>query len=122
MAGVTNLFVKIRHWEEKAIGSDGLELSSGDPKTHPNVAEGARDQNKVPVELTDHFVCVGGVNLITLLRLSRNALMDQAERWLGANSVVDERCVYSSCFLLTLIHTTFFLQMGMYHFWAETCA
>jgi len=97
MAGVVNLFVKMRHWEEKAISSDELELSSGDPKTHPNVAEGAKDQNKVPVEQTDHFVCTGGVNLITLLRITRNALMDDAKRWLGANSVVDERweCIIS---------------------------
>jgi hypothetical protein len=97
MAGVANLFTKMRRLEDRSIHTDELELSSGDPKTHPNVAESAKDQNKIPVEQTDHFVCAGGVNLSTLLRITRIALMENAERELGANSVVDEQCVYSSC-------------------------
>lgn len=99
MAGVANLLVKIRrNSEDHAISTaDELELTSGDPKTHPNVAEGAKGQNKISVEQTDHFVCVGGVNLITLLRLTRISLMEHAERQLGANSVVDEQweCIVS---------------------------
>jgi hypothetical protein len=102
MAGVANLFTKMRRFEDRAISTDELELSSGDPKTHPNVAESAKDQNKIPVEKTDHFVCAGGVNLSTLLRITRIALMEHVERELGANSVVDEQCVYSTCFLLLL--------------------
>ena len=98
MAGVANLFTKMRRFEDKSINKDEMELSSGDPKTHPNVAESARDQNKIPVEQSDHFVCAGGVNLSTLLRITRIALMENVERELGANSVVDEQCVYSSCF------------------------
>lgn len=97
MAGVANLFTKMRRFEDKSINTDELELSSGDPKTHPNVAESAKDQNKIPVEQTDNFVCSGGVNLSTLLRITRISLMEHAERELGANSVVDERCVYSTC-------------------------
>lgn len=97
MAGVANLFTKMRRLEDKSISTDDLEFSSGDPKTHPNVAESARDQNKIPVVQTDHFVCAGGVNLTTLLRISRTSLMEHAERELGANSVVDEQCVYSTC-------------------------
>ena len=98
MAGVANLFTKMRRFEDRSINTDELELSSGDPKTHPNVAESAKDYNKIPVEQTDHFVCSGGVNLSTLLRITRISLMDHAERELGANSVVDEQCVYSTCF------------------------
>ena len=97
MAGVANLFTKMRRFEDKSINMDDLELSSGDPKTHPDVAESAKDQNKIPVEQTDHFVCAGGVNLSTLLRITRISLMEHAERELGANSVVDEQCVYSTC-------------------------
>jgi len=93
LSGVTNLFVKMRGMEEKAISTDELELTSGDPKTHPNVAEGAKDQDKIPVEQTDHFVCSGGVNLPMLLRITRVALMEHIERQLGANSVVNEQCV-----------------------------
>lgn len=91
MAGVANLFTKMRRFEDRSINTDELELSSGDPKTHPNVAESAKDQNKIPVEQTDHFVCAGGVNLSTLLRISRISLMEHVERELGANSVVDEQ-------------------------------
>lgn len=91
MAGVANLFTKMRRFEDRSISTDELELSSGDPKTHPNVAESAKDQNKIPVEQTDNFVCAGGVNISTLLRLTRIALMEHAERELGANSVVDEQ-------------------------------
>jgi hypothetical protein len=98
MAGVANLFTRMRRFEDRSINTDEFELSSGDPKTHPNVAESAKDQNKIPVEQTDHFVCAGGVNLSTLLRITRIALMEHVERELGANSVVDEQCVYSTCF------------------------
>jgi len=91
MAGVANLFTKMRRFEDKSINTDDLEFSSGDPKTHPNVAESAKDQNKIPVEQTEHFVCTGGVNLSTLLRITRISLMKNAERALGANSVVDEQ-------------------------------
>lgn len=93
MAGIAKLFIKIRRFEDKALNTnntDELELTSGDPKTHPNVAESSKDQNKIPVEQNDYFVCVGGVNLITLLRITRITLMEQVERALGANSVVDE--------------------------------
>jgi len=92
MAGVAaNLFAKMRRSEDKTVNTDDLEFSSGDPKSHPNVAESAKNQNKVPVEQTDHFVCAGGVNISTLLRITRIALMENAERELGANSVVDEQ-------------------------------
>ena len=107
MGGVANLFTKMRHLEDKSINTDDLELSSGDPKTHPNVAESAKDENKIPVEQTDHFVCTGGVNLSTLLRITRIALMEHAERELGANSVVDEQCVYSAC--LFSFYSNFFV-------------
>jgi len=91
LAGVANLFTKIRRFEDRSINTDELELSSGDPKTHPNVAESAKDQNKIQVEQKEHFVCAGGVNLSTLLRITRISLMENAERELGANSVVDEQ-------------------------------
>jgi hypothetical protein len=105
-AGIANLFIKKRHFEDKAITNE-LELSSGDPKTHPNIAESVKDQNKIPVEQTDFFVCAGGVNLSTLLRITRISLMEHAERELGANSVVDEQCVYPMCPFAPFIHCPF---------------
>lgn len=126
MAGIASLFIKIRRFEDKAISTHELELSSGDPKTHPDVAEGARDQNKVPVEQTDLFVCAGGVNLTTLLRITRISLMERAERALGANSMVDEQCVYSMCHSLPLLFTVPFFfcypQMGVYYLRTKACA
>ena len=76
-----------------------MELTSGDPKTHPNIAEGARNNGRVLVEQRDQFVCAGGVNLITLLRITRVSLMEHVERELGANSVVDEQYVYFLVFV-----------------------
>ena len=124
MAGVANLFTRMRRFEDRSINTDDLELNSGDPKTHPNVAESAKDQNKIPVEQTDHFICAGGVNLSMLLRITRIALMENVERELGANSVVDERCVHSTCFYSFYSFTYLFCstQMGMHHFRTETCA
>jgi hypothetical protein len=114
MAGIASLFINIRRFEDKAISTNELELSSGDPKTHPNVAEGARDQNKIPVEQTDLFVCAGGVNLTTLLRITRISLMERAERALGANSMVDEQCVYFNVGPLgpLFIHCPFFFLLS----------
>lgn len=112
MAGIANLFIRIRRFEDKALTTDEWVLSSGYPKTHPNVAEGAQDQNKIPVEQSECFVCSGGVNLITLLRITRMALMDHAERALGANSVVDEQCVKFFLLLLLLLLTiSFFVTL-----------
>lgn len=112
MAGVADLFVKIRRWEDRAISTDELELTSGDPKTHPNVAEGAKEYDKILVEQTDYFICVGGVNLPTLLRITRIALMEHVKRELGANSVIDEQCVFFHIvFPLLLLSIVFFIML-----------
>ena len=94
---IANIFIN-----NSTIGTNNVQLTSGDPKTHPNVAEGAQDKDKIPVEHTDRFVCAGGVNITTLLRITRIALMDHAERRLGANSVVNEQCVFSKIFIIIL--------------------
>lgn len=44
---------------------------------------------------TDVYTCIGGVNILVLLRATRSALMERAET-LGANVLVDESYVTPS--------------------------
>jgi hypothetical protein len=43
----------------------------------------------LPVEYTDRFECVGGVNSVTVLRATRNTLLETVGD-LGWNALVDE--------------------------------
>jgi hypothetical protein len=43
----------------------------------------------LPVEYTDRFECEGGVNAVTLLRATRNTLLETVGE-LGWNALVDE--------------------------------
>ncbi|KAF8903361.1 hypothetical protein CPB84DRAFT_1641077, partial [Gymnopilus junonius] len=92
MAGVANLFIRLRRLEQTTIGKQKHNvLSSGDEsQTQPGLEEGSRGVEKVEVEYHDHFICVGGVNVATLLRVARAALLQQVEA-LGANALVDEQ-------------------------------
>lgn len=64
-------------------------LTSGEPKTQPGVAEGCKGKEILSVEYIDHFMCAGGVNVPTLLRASRTALLERIDA-LGANALLDE--------------------------------
>lgn len=50
----------------------------------------------MPVEYTDRFECVGGVNVTTLLRATRTTLLETVMK-LGANALIDEQwdCIIS---------------------------
>ncbi|PPQ67212.1 hypothetical protein CVT26_007285 [Gymnopilus dilepis] len=90
MAGVANLLIRLRRLEETTIGKQKHNtLSSGEPQTQPGLEEGSKGVEKVAVEYHDHFTCVGGVNVATLLRVARAALLQRVEA-LGANALVDE--------------------------------
>lgn len=79
---------------KEQVKAHHVESTSGDsPQSHPGLAEAASPK-KEPLELTEVFVCIGGVNLTTLLRATRGALMETAEA-LGANALVEEQCVFS---------------------------
>jgi hypothetical protein len=67
-------------------------MSSGEPQTHPGLAEACENQEQAAVELTDNFVCAGGVNVTTLLRATRMSLLEHVEP-LGANALLEEQCV-----------------------------
>ncbi|KAF4618695.1 hypothetical protein D9613_010140 [Agrocybe pediades] len=97
IAGVANLFIRMRRFEESAIGKQGhIQITSGEPKTHPGIAEGSKGQESISVEFVDHFVCVGGVNLAILLRACRAALLQRVSPT-GANALLDEQweCIVS---------------------------
>lgn len=90
-AGVANLFVRLRRLENRASRNKNVTvLTSGAPKTHVGIEDGAANQEKLAVEFTDHFVCSGGVNVATLLRASRAELMERVGE-IGANALLDEQ-------------------------------
>lgn len=87
---VTNALVKLRRSTSKA---EIIDFTSGEPKTHSSLqGEGATSSRKVPVEQNDLFSCMGAVDVPKLLRGSRASLLERAE-FIGANVLVDERCV-----------------------------
>lgn len=87
---VTNALVKLRRSTSKA---EIIDFTSGEPKTHSSLqGEGATSSRKVPVEQNDLFSCMGAVDVPKLLRGSRASLLERAE-FMGANVLVDERCV-----------------------------
>jgi hypothetical protein len=67
-----------------------IESSSGTLQSHPDVAPEPDSSKLGPFKNTDTFVCAGGVNATTLLRATRNVVMEEAESW-GANALVDEQ-------------------------------
>ena len=80
----------IFHRDGKANKPHHLYSSSGDqPITHPGMKESALLCPALPVEYTDRFECVGGVNAVTLLRATRNTLLETVGD-LGWNALVDE--------------------------------
>ncbi|KDR80038.1 hypothetical protein GALMADRAFT_208257 [Galerina marginata CBS 339.88] len=91
MAGVANLFIRMRRLEESTVGKqDHTVISSGEPRTQPGVKEGCNTRDQVSVEWIDNFTCVGGVNVATLLRASRTALLERVFT-LGANALLNEQ-------------------------------
>ena len=110
IAGVANLFIRIRRFEDTALNNPNYEvMSSGEPKTHPGLAEACENQDQAAVELTDNFVCAGGVNVTTLLRATRMSLLERVEP-LGANALLEEQCVpFSLCLIIRLLRSPFFL-------------
>ncbi|KAJ6595886.1 hypothetical protein DFH09DRAFT_905582 [Mycena vulgaris] len=64
--------------------------SGEDPQSHPAVLEAVTSPNREPLHRTDTFLCQGAVNVLQLLRATRNTLMEDAE-FLSANALVDEQ-------------------------------
>ncbi|KAF9010023.1 hypothetical protein BDQ17DRAFT_1235029 [Cyathus striatus] len=95
VAGVANIFIKMRRLEKRANKPNHIVSSSGEPLSHPDLKEGACER-KVPMEVVDNFFCVGGVNVATLLRATRNTLLEQADL-MGANALVDEQWTTTVC-------------------------
>jgi hypothetical protein len=89
---VANAFVKLRRSTSKA---ESIDSTSGEPQTHPLLqGEGATSKRKVPLVQCDLFFCRDAVDVPKLLRGSRASLLERAEN-IGANVLVDERCVES---------------------------
>lgn len=82
----------MRRFEDAALSANHEVMSSGEPHTHPGLAEACENQEQAVVELTENFVCAGGVNVMTLLRATRMSLLEHVEH-LGANALLEEQCV-----------------------------
>jgi hypothetical protein len=68
-----------------------VSSSGEDAISHPGVKESAAPGiQAMPVEYTDRFECVGGVNVTTLLRATRTTLLETVIK-LGANALIDEQ-------------------------------
>ena len=103
-SGVADLFIRMRRFEDAALSANHEVMSSGEPQTHPGLAEACENQEQAAVELTDNFVCAGGVNVTTLLRATRTSLLEHVEP-LGANALLDEQCVLNSlCLMFHLLN------------------
>ena len=89
VSGVANIFLKMRHTQGQ-VKDHHIESSSGTSQSHPDVTPEPESSKVGPFKSTDTFVCIGGVNAITLLRATRTAVVEVAESW-GANALVDEQ-------------------------------
>ena len=88
---LSQIFAKFRNTTQPKVLPK--ELSSGEPQTHPQLAEeGVCSQARVPVEQVDNFVCFGAVDVPKLIRGSRASLLSKATA-LGATCLVDEQYV-----------------------------
>lgn len=91
-----------------------IESSSGEePQSHLDVLEAVTSTAREPLHHTDTFICDGAVNVVQLLRATRNSLMELAE-FIGANALVEEKSV-SSAGSVAAAHT---LQMELHDLWA----
>ncbi|KAG9221551.1 hypothetical protein CCMSSC00406_0007190 [Pleurotus cornucopiae] len=101
--GVASMFVKMRRASSQAkVNAQGkpnhIESCSGlEPVTDLSLSgENATLSRKLPMTQTDVYTCIGGVNILVLLRATRSALMERAET-LGANVLVDESWKCTIC-------------------------
>jgi hypothetical protein len=80
-----------------------IESSSGEePQSHLDVLEAVTSTAREPLHHTDTFICDGAVNVVQLLRATRNSLMELAE-FIGANALVEEKSVSSAGSVAALI-------------------
>jgi len=124
-SGIANLFIRLRRHQDLAAANAAaqpgspskqkqkiaLVCQSGDPQSHPGARDGCKDQEQVPVELTERFVCRGGVNTGTLVRATRMSLLDKVEN-LGANALLDEKYVARCVSAWSEAHCRYY-QVGM---------
>lgn len=89
VSGVANIFMKMRR-NRNAVKEHHLESTSGTSQTHLDVAPEPGSSKMGPFTNTDTFVCIGGVKATTLLKATRNTVIEMAESW-GANVLVDEQ-------------------------------
>ncbi|KAJ7892927.1 hypothetical protein B0H14DRAFT_2335101 [Mycena olivaceomarginata] len=74
-----------------------IESSSGEePQSHLDVLEAVTSTAREPLHHTDTFICDGAVNVVQLLRATRNSLMELAE-FIGANALVEEKWNCTIC-------------------------
>jgi hypothetical protein len=97
MAGIANIFIQMKRLEANALRK--TLLTSGEPTTHPSISQEAQTAKRVDVEYDEEYICVGGVNLPTLLRASRSAMLEHCSGLAAnLNALVDEQweCTISS--------------------------
>jgi len=73
-----------------------IESNSGEPKTHPSVANSIISEKRIPLMQEERYVCMDAVDVVKLLRAVRASLYEKAESY-GANVLVDEQWSCTIC-------------------------
>ncbi|KAF5310803.1 hypothetical protein D9619_008049 [Psilocybe cf. subviscida] len=100
MASIANIFIQTKRLQANALRrANQTVIVSGEPTTHPSVVEEAQTAKRMDVEYDEEYICIGGVNLPTLLRASRHAMLEHCYGLASClNALVDEQweCTISS--------------------------
>jgi len=91
---VTNFLGKIR--SRQKVKAHHIESNSGEPRTHPSIAENLTSAKRIPLVEDERFVCVDAVDVVKLLRAVRGSLYEKAES-IGANALVEEQWSCTIC-------------------------
>jgi hypothetical protein len=103
---ITNIFSKMLPLQDQSEVPP-IESTSGGTYTWPVLAEtGATEQIRIPIIQDDVFICMGGVDVVKLLRISRasaySKALTRADSYVERNKkvvLVDEQYVSFFCLL-----------------------
>ncbi|PPQ66016.1 hypothetical protein CVT24_011960 [Panaeolus cyanescens] len=95
ISAISRMFLRMRRLDESANNkpkrTKATVISSGEPVTHSGLdVSPTEEHQQVPVEYVDHYVCEGGVNVATLVRATRQTLLERVDAC-GANSLTQEQ-------------------------------
>jgi len=85
----------MRRFQERAKDLYLLEESSGEPQSHRANSEYERDPEGDLFIVENTFICINTVNMVFLLKLTRDAVLDLARTMVDKNALADEQWKYT---------------------------